>query len=409
MKENILVVFGGKSAEHDISIITGLQTVSNIDREKYNVIPMYISKENEFFIGEKLCYLSSYMPFSPSKKGVIKASLIPGSNFLYASKKACDIYFNGEKAEEIIKSNAKGDITTTKAVKKLKKLVKIDCAVLCCHGKSGEDGCLQGLLNLANIPYTSSNLASSALSLDKIFMKDIIKSNGFTTVDYMHFNKTEYILEPEKVIEKIEALGYPVFIKPANLGSSIGISKCRTRDELEVGIEVAIKYDRRILVEKSIENNIEVNCAVFGNDTYLLPSNVEFPKTNNLFLTFEEKYIQRKNSADSNIVEECKITAEQEENIKEIASKLFKTFDCKGVVRIDFLINKEDNKIYVNELNSIPGSLAFYLFKNKFNFKTLLSKMIDNAKKVQKEEAKFDLNFTSAALNNFNSSIKMNK
>lgn len=409
MKENILVVFGGKSAEHDISIITGLQAISNVDREKYNVIPLYISKENEFFVGEKLCYLSTYMPFLKSKKGIFKASLIAGDSYLYSVKKSAKIYYKGEKGEEIIEKSTKNAKKTKKTRKKFKKLVKIDCAVLCCHGKSGEDGSLQGLLNLAGIPYTSSNLTSSSLCLDKIFMKDVIKSNGYDTADYLSFDKTEYILEPEMVFSKIESLGYPVFLKPANLGSSIGISKCKNREELEVGIEVAIKYDRRILVEKSIENNIEVNCAVFGNGAYVLPSNVEFPKTSNSFLTFDEKYIQRKEAVGSAKKVKSKISKQQEEKVKELAMALFKTFDCKGVVRIDFLIDKEDNKIYVNELNSIPGSLAFYLFKDKFDFKTLLNRMIDNAKKAQKEEEKMDLNFTSSALNNFNNSIKMNK
>lgn len=408
MKENILVVFGGKSAEHDISIITGLQTISNVDREKYNVIPLYISKENNFYVGEKLCYLNTYMPFISNKKGVYSASLLAGSNNLYISKKTKNIYFKGENKTQIIKkSKNKGN---KKAVLSFKKSISIDCAILCCHGRSGEDGNLQGLLTLCNIPFTSCNCASSAICMDKIFMKDIIKSAEYNTADYTYFEKIDYILEPDKIMDNLEKqIGYPMFIKPAHLGSSIGISKCLNREQLEIGIEVAIKYDRRILVEKSVENNIEVNCAVLGNSSYAVASDVEFPKTKENFLTFDEKYLQRKEASENKEIKKSNISKEKENDIKELAISIFKRFDCKGVVRIDFLIDKKSGEIFVNELNTIPGSMAFYLFKNNFDFKSLLNKLIDNAKKIQKEEDKDEFSFMSSALNNFNDGIKTNK
>lgn len=411
MKENILVVFGGKSAEHDISIITGLQAISNVDRQKYNIIPMYISKENKFYVGEKLCYLSTFMPFLPNKKGVFPANLVAGSDFLYLSRNSRNIYFKGENNSQIETQKVeKVKENPGKTVKRFKKSVKIDCAVICCHGRSGEDGNLQGLLTLCGIPFTSCGCVSSAICMDKIFMKDIIKSTNFATADYSFFEKIDYILEPNSVIKKLEnELGYPMFVKPANLGSSIGISKCNNREQLEVGIEIAIKYDRRILVEKSVENNLEVNCAVIGNSAYAVPSSVEFPKHKENFLTFDEKYLQRKEMAENNEKNDIKISKKLEQKVKDLAVNVFKKFDCKGVVRIDFLIDQLTNEIFVNELNTIPGSLAFYLFKDKYDFKKLLNRLIDNAKKIKIEEDKDEFSYLSTALKNFNQGIKSNK
>lgn len=410
MKENVLVIFGGKSAEHDISIITGLQAISNVDREKFNVIPMYISRQNKIYVGEKLCYLQTFMPFNPSNKGIFEASLIAGNDRLFIAKKTNNIYFKGEKEFQIIENLNTKNNSKTNSTKKLKQNVKIDCAVLCCHGRSGEDGNLQGLLTMCGIPYTSCSCLSSALCMDKIFMKDVIKASNFNTAEYTFFEKIDYILEPETLMDRLEKeIGYPMFIKPANLGSSIGISKCKNRDELEVGIEVAIKYDRRILVEKSIEKNIEVNCAVMGNSAYAVASSIEFPKHKDNFLTFDEKYLQRKDAAENKSKNNMKIPREMEEEIKDLAISLFKKFDCKGVVRIDFLIDKDSHKVFVNELNTIPGSLAFYLFKEKYDFKTLINKLIDNAKKIKIEEDKDEMEFMSNALKNFNNGIKSNK
>ena len=406
MKENILVIFGGKSAEHDISIITGLQTISNVDRDKFNVIPLYISKNNNFYIGEKLCYLSTFMPFNSKTKGVFGAALIPGSQFLFGHSKN-NIYFNGETGKQILSSNKEEFDAPTK--RKLKKIVKIDCAIVCCHGKSGEDGCLQGLLELCGIPYSSSNVCSSSICMDKIFMKKLFAMGGFNTADFVSFNKIEYILNQQEVLGKIENLKYPVFVKPANLGSSIGISKCCSKEELEEAIEIATNFDSRILVEKSIENNIEINQAVFGDSSKILTSQIEIPMHKNSFLTFDEKYIQRQDSATEKQKQNVSIDDEIKNEIEAVSTRLFKQLNCKGVVRIDYLYDKNQKQLYVNEINSIPGSLAFYLFKDKFDYKTLLTQLISIAKKEFLEEQKLNLNFKSSALSHFNSGIKSNK
>lgn len=404
MKENILVIFGGKSAEHDISIITGLQAISNLDRKNFNVIPLYISKNNNFYIGEKLCYLSTFMPFNSKTKGIFSATIKPGSDYLFGCSK--NIFFNGENNKILSSSKEELDVPSNK---KLKKLIKIDCAIICCHGKSGEDGSLQGLLELCAIPYTSCSVCSSGICMDKIFMKKLFLASGFNTPEFIYFDKIEYLTKQEEVIEKVKKLGFPVFVKPANLGSSIGISKCNLEEELDEAIKIAINFDRRILVEKSVEDNIEINQAVFGNSASIITSKIELPMHKNSFLTFDEKYIQRQDAALKEENQNNLLDEEIETEIEEISKKVFKEFNCKGVVRIDYLYQKEQKKLYINEINSVPGSLAFYLFKEKFNFKNLLTKLISNAKKEFLEEQKLNLNFKSLALSHFNSGVKLNK
>lgn len=415
-KENIVVIFGGKSTEHDISIITGLQAFANVDREKFNAFPVYISRSGEMFTGDKLEKVENYANFDSHDKQIKKVTFNLGSSYLFASKNHSDMRDKKTKMPYI---NSKT---------KFKPLFKVDCAIICCHGVNGEDGTLQGLLELSGIPYSSSGVLASAISMDKIIMKDIFVANEIDTVKYRYFYKLDYKLESEKILNELEnSLQYPMFVKPANLGSSIGISKCRTRAELDSAIEIAYNYDSRILVEEGVENNVEVNCAVLGNIDYQIASKIEYPKSWSDFLSFDEKYIQRKESAffktgfndRKKDIEKTKITTlksqnklsdDIEEKIKEIAKKAFKAFGCSGVVRIDFLIEKDTDRIYLNELNSIPGSLAFYLFKEQgFDFKSILSRLIDIAKKEKERKTSNKFLYESLALANFGAGSKVNK
>lgn len=390
IKENVAVIFGGKSTEHDISIITGLQVFANIDREKYNIFPVYIYRNGEMFIGDKLGKVETFANFDIKDKNIKKVAFKIGSNYLFTSKNSIR--------------------------EKFKPYIKIDCAVICCHGMNGEDGTLQGVLELSNIPYTSSGVMSSAISMDKIIMKDIFVANKFKTAKYCFFNRSDYYLHFDEVVKKIESrLAYPIFIKPANLGSSIGISKCKNKEELDEAIEIAVNYDNRILAEEGVENNIEANCAVFGNGEYQISSKVEYPKTWSEFLSFDEKYIQRNKEIiekkDSNIIKEKKkLLAETEKIIQRIAERVFRVFNCSGVVRIDFLVDVETNQVYINELNSIPGSFSYYLFKDQgYNFKDFLNRLIDISKKEKNKKSCNRFSYESQALVNFGKANKMNK
>ena len=393
-KEKVIVMFGGKSAEHDISIITGLQTLKNVDREKYDVFPVYLSREGEMFFGKKLENINTYFNFN--SKNLKKVTFKTGSKNIFLG--------NG---------------------KTFKKWFEVGCVILCCHGLNGEDGTIQGLFELCEIPYTSPNVLSSSICMDKIIMKDVLRANLIKTPDSFSFKKTDFYFNEKEILNEIEKkLGLFenfCFVKPANLGSSIGISKCKTREELEEAINVAGNYDERIIVEKSIENATEVNCAVLGNADYQIASNLEYPTSWSSFLNFEEKYILRNKAG--NIIEENnkeeaepktkkqkKLSEKLESKVKEIAIKAFKIFNCSGVVRIDFLVDKENEIVYLNELNSIPGSLSFYLFKDQgFTFTKLINKLIDFSKKKMKDKLENKYSFSSNALVNFGAGNKMNK
>lgn len=378
IKEKILVVFGGKSAEHDISIITGLQVLKNVNRNKFDVFPLYISKKGEFLFGKKLENFETYANFNENK--FKKVAFIPGTK---------NIYF--------------------KQAGLLKKGFEVDCMVMCLHGLNGEDGTVQGLFELCEIAYTSCNVVSSAICMDKAIMKDVLRANNILTPNNISFHKTEFYLEEEKFLKIVEKqFNFCCFVKPANLGSSIGISKSTTKEQFQEAVEIAFSYDDKVVVEKAIENAVEVNCAVVGNDDTQIASSLEYPKTWGSFLSFEEKYLARENKVlEASTV---KLSNETQKQIQEIAKKAFKIFECSGVVRIDFLVEKQSETIYLNELNSIPGSLAFYLFKDQnISFETLINKLINLAKQKHASKISNKYSYSSGALANFGKGVKMNK
>lgn len=235
---NLAVIFGGRTAEHDVSIITGTQFIENVDKSKYNVLPIYISRKGEWYYGKQLADAKFFLNPDFSQKGIERVFLLPeaGSRTLYKQGRF------GLKAIEMI-----------------------DVAALAMHGMHGEDGTLQGFLELADIPYTSAGVTGSAVGMDKIVMKAAFKGLGIPALDCIYFERTEYEKDAQAIIAKAEAaMSYPMIVKPANLGSSIGITKAKDAASLKEGIEVAIHYDRRILVEPAIDDLTEINCAVVG-------------------------------------------------------------------------------------------------------------------------------------------------
>lgn len=378
-KENVVLIFGGRSAEHDISIITGLQALKNVDETKYNFYPIYVSKSGEMLFGKKLFKIESYSNFS--KKGLRRVSFRPADDRIYLSR-------------------GKG----------LYPSFKVSCAILCLHGLNGEDGTIQGLLELSKIPYTSSNVLSSAICMDKIIMKDVLRANNILTPKSCYIKSADYYLNEEEILsdvtKNLELFSNSCFVKPANLGSSIGISKCSNLNQLMEAVDVAFSYDQRIIIEQAVEDAVEVNCAVLGDADYQIVSDLEYPKSWSSFLSFDEKYISRKEEK----LGKKKLSKKLEEEVKRISKETFKIFDCSGVVRIDFLVLPNEEKIYLNELNSIPGSLAFYLFKNQnLDFKRLLNKLIEIGKRKFLEKNSNKYSFESRALANFGSGIKTNK
>jgi D-alanine-D-alanine ligase len=375
MKKNLLVFFGGRTAEHDISIITGVQVMENADRQKYNIIPVYITRDGEWYTGDKLKDTASVKAFKKDGRGAVRV-------FMNADSTDRNLYEWGKKPSVYAKA---------------------DVVIPAMHGLHGEDGTLQGLFELKDIPYASAGVVGSSVGMDKIVMKAAFKGCGFPVLDCVYFERREWRQDRQKIIKTIEdKFAYPIFVKPANLGSSIGISKARDTKGLEAAIEVAVHYDRRILAEPAVVDLKEVNCSVmgFGSDAHY--SVIEEPVVWEEFLTFEEKYMRggvskgmkslsRKIPAD--------IPADMQAEVERLSLEIFKALDLKGIVRIDYLIDKAAGKVYVNEINTIPGSMAFYLWEPKgIGFSRLIDALVEYAENQMKEKSASSFAFDSEVL-----------
>lgn len=384
MKKRVGVIFGGRSVEHEVSVITGLQVIENIDKSKYEVVPIYIDKEGKWLIGDSLSNFDNFK--KKDFKNVKEVVITPNYNNY-------KIYSHPEKTGLFSK----------------KILETLDVIFPAVHGTNGEDGTLQGLFELMNIPYVGGSVLASSVGMDKVMMKSVFKSYDLPMVDYMWFYRSRWEEDKEKLIEEIEnTLGYPVFVKPANLGSSIGISKAKDRESLIEAVEVAIRYDRKIIVEKGVEKPREINCSVIGYDDKLKTSVCEEPVGWKELLSFEDKYIKSntKGAKGERRIIPADISDEIRNKIEDLAKKAFMAIDCRGIARIDFLLDDKNN-IYVNEINTMPGSIAYYLWEPKgISFKELINELIEIAIKCHDEKNK---NMYSYDVNLFNKIDFQNK
>jgi D-alanine-D-alanine ligase len=371
------VIFGGRSVEHDVSIVTACQIMENMNREKFEPVPIYISKEGEWFTGESLSKIDTF-----SKR-----------DFLHEKRMFLSPLYG---CRELLSHPSERGLFK----KRLRE--EIDVAFPAIHGTNGEDGTLQGLLELADIPYTGSGVLGSAVGMDKALMKWIFTGAGLPVLDYYWFFRNKWENEPEKILNEIEAkLSWPLFVKPANLGSSIGISRATNRDELQYAIDVAGHYDRKILVEQGIENPTEINCAVLGMEEDLTPSVCEQPLSLEEFLSFEDKYMRggkAKGMSGQSRKIPAPISDELTETIQGLAMRVFSAIDARGVARVDFLLDS-DKKPYINEINTLPGSISFYLWEAKgIKFSELIERLIDLAYRVHKEKSTQIYTFDSSIL-----------
>lgn len=363
--ENIAVIFGGRSVEHEVSVITGMQVVENMDRTKFNPIPILITKEGKFLSGEGL-----------KDFGNIKHKRFENTQevFFKPIYKDFNLYTQVEE---------KGGLFSKKT-ESTQIYKKIDGVFLALHGTFGEDGCIQGLLELMGIPYIGCGVSAAAVGMDKVLMKKVFSSFNIPMTDYFYFYREGY--KEEQIIEKAEKIGYPLFVKPANLGSSVGISKAKDRASFIKAIEVAKNYDRKILVEKAVESPREINCAVLGYENDLVTSLCEEPLGWKDFLSYQDKYMgsgKTKSGGGMKNQEKnlpAKISQEMKEEIENLAKKAFCAIDGNGVARVDFLVDKD--KVYVNEINTLPGSISFYLFEPMgIKMTDLITKLIEFGKK----------------------------
>lgn len=378
------VIFGGETVEHEVSIISALQAISNIDKEKYEVVPLYISKERIWYTGEVLKDINFYKNFDRSQ---VKQVVLYKKNKEFRVK-SVDGIFNR-------------DITW------------IDIALPIVHGNNVEDGSLIGYLDTLGICYVGSRVLGSSIAQDKVVMKEVMAYNNIPVVDYTWFYDYEYIRNKKEVLKKIKEVGYPVVVKPATLGSSVGITYVKSDKEIESAIEEAINYDVKVVVEKAILNLVEVNASVIGNYETKKVSSLEEVMGSDEILSFKDKYLSSSKSkgmeATSRVIP-ARISEELTKEIKDTSLKVCDVLNLSGVVRIDFLIDGKTNKFYVNEPNTIPGSLAFYLWKyDGLEYRELLNEIIDLALKEYKQRVKKVNSFESNILENFNGSKGVKK
>lgn len=372
MKIKVGVFFGGKSVEHEISIITANQAISNISKEKYEIIPIYISKSGKMYTGEKLLDLKEYRDLDKLLKNLEEVVCVN----------------NGDKVN-ILRVNNK--LFGSNVIN------SFDVAFPIMHGTNGEDGSIQGYLEILGIPYVGPDVLASSIGMDKIMMRRLLKEQNIPSLDYVAFYSLEYIKNEEKYIKEIEEkLTYPVIVKAGNLGSSVGIKKAKNKDELKEAIEFSMEFSDRIMVENAIVNLKEINCSVMGDMVDAKASILEEPIGSDEILSYTDKYVggsKTKGSGSKGMATlQRKIPAEIPEEtakeIQEIALKTFKILGCNGVSRIDFMIDLNGNHIYVNEINTIPGALSYYLWeKTNKKFEVELDELIDLAFKRNRERA----------------------
>lgn len=369
-KLNIAVIFGSRSCEHDVSIISALQLIEAAKTAGFTVTPIYISREGLWYTGEALTQIETFREFNPMGKGITRVNLDVSAN-------AGDLWaWPPQRAGLFAKVPA--------------PIAHIDVAIPVLHGLHGEDGTVQGLLEMANIPYASSGVLGSAVGMDKIAMKQMLRGAGYPVLDYVWLTRDQLKADREAIVERIEReIKYPAFVKPAALGSSIGVSKATNREELDKALDLAASYDRRILVEVGINNPVEINCAAlgYGEDVRTSVCEMPVPSTGDKFLNFFEKYLRNAGTKGESSrgmkslsrVVPAPIGEELTERIQRMTKEIFKLLDCRGTVRIDFILDEND-VLYVNEPNTIPGSLAFYLWQEcGVSFGKLVEIMVEDA------------------------------
>lgn len=379
MKITVAVMYGGRSVEHEVSIISGIQAIANMDKDKYEIVPVYITKDNYMYIGDKIGDIEAYKNIPELIKNSTRVLLVNEDNSYYLASYPHKLF---------------GD-----------KKIRIDIAFPVVHGTNVEDGTLQGYLKTVGVPFVGCDVTASAVGMDKYVMKTILLDNDIPVLKCLHYTQEDY-KDIEKMIAQIEStLGYPVIVKPANLGSSVGISVAKNKDELVSAIDDAYMYATKILVEHAITRLREINCAVLGDELDAEASECEEPLHSKDILSYEDKYLSggkgTKSQGMASVSRKipAELSSEKRQEVRELAVKTFKCLGCNGVARIDFMIDEETDKLYVNEINTIPGSLAFYLWEPLgLKYTKLLDRMIELAYKRVRIESNITYTFDTNIL-----------
>jgi len=390
------VFFGGRSVEHEVSVISGLQAVYAFDTEKYEPVPIYISKSGEMYAGGNVGEIEAYKDIKKLISESVRVNLIKDGNAFSLVRYPSKMFGN--------------NVVDT-----------IDAALPVVHGTNVEDGTLQGYLHALGIPYGGCDIFSSAVCMDKEASKLIMKAKGIPVLDCVTINCKQYSSDENGIIELIESkTKYPVIVKPVNLGSSVGIKKAKDREALIVALEYAFDYSNVVLIENAVENLKEINCSVLGDRYDAVTSVCEEPINNDEILSYADKYLSG-GSKDSKLGAKtgaklggskgssgmadlkrklpADISKELEEKVRYFAKQAFQCLGCSGVTRVDFLYNTVTEELYVNELNTIPGSLSFYLWEaTGKSFAQLLDELMKLAFKREREQDELNFSFDTNIL-----------
>ena len=382
MKTRIALMYGGRSVEHEVSVISGIQAYVSIDKEKYDVTPVYLTKNNEMYVGEDIGKIESYRDIPSLLERSTRVIMINEGDGVHMVSHKAGLF--GKKTD-----------------------IPVDLAFPVVHGTNVEDGALQGYLKTLGLPFVGCDVTASAVGMDKYVTKAILKDNNIPVLDSYLFTMADYNNMTE-LISTIEfKIGYPVIIKPLNTGSSVGISVAKNRAELTKSIDDAYLYARKIIAEHAITKLREINCAVLGDENEAEASECEEPLHSKDILSYEDKYMSggskktggSKGMAGVSRKIPAEISNEKREEIRKLAVESFKKLGCHGVARIDFMIDEENGKLYFNEINTIPGSLAFYLFEAiGIEYRELLDRMVDLALKRIREEKSISYSFSTNIL-----------
>lgn len=375
MRIRVGVLFGGISVEHEVSVISGLQALHALDENTYEAIPIYIAKDGKWYTGDALKNIDAYKDLP---------ALLEKSELVHLVK------------------NHQGKFMLDKVETKLfgkRQAAEIDVAFPVTHGTNGEDGVLQGFLQLLGIPFVGPDVLSSAIGMDKVVMKNVLRDSGLPIVKHIWFYKYKWLEEKESLIQEIESvLGYPVIVKPANLGSSVGISKAKNREELESAVDNASNFSHKLLVEEVVEQLTEINCSVLGDQEACEASVCEEVLGSDEILSYKDKYegSGTKGMSGASRQVPAQLPEEKTKEIQKLAMETFHVLGCMGVARIDFLMDTGTKKVYVNEINSIPGSLSFYLWEpTGKSFTELTGDLVKLAIKRTREQSEISYAYDS--------------
>ncbi len=372
-KIRVGVIFGGRSGEHEVSLTSARSVMSAMDKERYEVVPIGITKEGGWIAGEDVM-----KSLEAGDAGISQPAALLGD----PSRRGLMRLEDTERAVEVT------------------RLLELDVVFPVLHGPYGEDGTVQGLLELAGIPYVGAGVIGSALGLDKAIFKDVMRAHDLPITDYLLVKRKEWDADPEEVMDRAEAaLGYPVFTKPANLGSSVGISKCHDREGLARGLTEAARYDRKLLIEMAVPAAREIEVSVLGNDDPIASVPGEIIP-NREFYSYEAKYIDDGDQA-SKLLIPAPISPEMTERVRDLAVRAYKAIDCAGMARADFLLSGETGELYVSELNTIPGFTTISMYPKLWkasgiSYPELMDRLIELALERYQDKERLETSYQPA-------------